>query len=231
MKNTVIRFILAIVPAGIKKQLYSHAKVDLAAIYNAALKRTFDLVFSLLGLLVLSPLIILAWLAASLDTRSNGFFIQDRVGKNGATFKIFKIKTMREAANSGNTVTTSSDDRITRTGAFFRKTKIDELPQLWNVLTGDMSFVGPRPDVPGYADDLEGEDRIILSVRPGITGPASLKYQNEEELLDQQDDAFRYNREVIWPDKVRINKEYIRNYSFSKDLKYIVSTVARGARD
>ncbi|RTZ42382.1 glycosyltransferase [Candidimonas sp. SYP-B2681] len=231
IKNTTIRFILATVPAGMKKILYSHAKVDLASVYNAALKRSFDLFFSFFGLLIFSPLIILAWLAASLDTRSNGFFIQDRIGKDGATFKIFKIKTMRESKALVTTVTTSSDDRITRTGAFLRKTKIDELPQLWNVLTGDMSFVGPRPDVPGYADDLEGEDRIILSVRPGITGPASLKYKNEEEILDQQADALRYNREVIWPDKVRINKEYIRNYSFSKDLKYILNTVAGGARE
>lgn len=230
-KNITIRFILAVAPAGIKKKLYSHAKIDLAAICNATAKRSFDIFFSFFGLLVLSPLIVVCWVAASLDTRSNGLFIQERVGRNGSIFNIFKIKTMRNSEEPGTTVTTSSDSRITRTGAFFRKTKIDELPQLWNVLVGDMSFVGPRPDVPGYADDLQGDDRIILSVRPGITGPASLKYKNEEEILSQQADALRYNREVIWPDKVKINKEYIREYSFLKDLKYIINTVAKGAPD
>lgn len=229
-KNTSIRFILAVAPASIKKLLYSHAKLDLASIGNATAKRSFDLFFSFFGLLFSFPLILVCWIAASIDTRSNGLFIQERVGRHGNIFKIFKIKTMRNSKDPGTTVTTSSDSRITRTGAFFRKTKIDELPQLWNVLIGDMSFVGPRPDVPGYADDLQGDDRIILSVRPGITGPASLKYKNEEEILSRQADALRYNREVIWPDKVRINKEYIRDYSFSKDIKYIISTVAkRGA--
>ncbi|MGP1613938.1 MAG: sugar transferase [Pollutimonas bauzanensis] len=231
LKNTAIRFILAVAPAGLKKLLYSHAKIDLAASCNAALKRAFDLFFSFLGLIFMSPLILLCWLAASLDTRSNGLFVQERVGRGGTIFKIYKIKTMREGSGAQTTVTTSADGRITRTGAFMRKTKLDELPQLWNVLAGDMSFVGPRPDVPGYADDLQGEDRIILSVRPGITGPASLKYKNEEEILGQQADALRYNREVIWPDKVKINKEYIRDYSFLKDLKYIISTVAKGAPD
>jgi lipopolysaccharide/colanic/teichoic acid biosynthesis glycosyltransferase len=110
-------------------------------------------------------------------------------------------------------------------GRFWRKTKIDELPQLINVLKGDMSFVGPRPDVPGYADKLEGEDRIVLSVRPGITGPATLKYRDEEALLAGQKDPERYNNEVIWPDKVRINKEYIKSYSFKNDLVYIAKTI------
>ncbi|WP_353149301.1 sugar transferase [Pollutimonas bauzanensis] len=231
VKNITIRFILAVAPASIKKQLYAHAKIDLASLCNAIAKRSFDIFFSFFGLLFLSPLILLCWLAASVDTRSNGLFVQERVGRNGELFKIFKIKTMRHGAESGSTITTASDNRITRTGALFRKTKVDELPQLWNVLVGDMSFVGPRPDLPGYADDLQGDDRIILSVRPGITGPASLKYKNEEEILSQQADALRYNREVIWPDKVKINKEYIRDYSFAKDLKYIISTVAKGASD
>lgn len=231
LKNTAIRYILAIAPAGIKKLLYSHAKIDLTASYNATVKRAFDLLVSFFGLLLCTPLILAAWIAASIETRSNGLFIQARVGRGGKIFKILKIKSMRENDGRGTTVTTSSDDRITRSGAFFRKTKIDELPQLWNVLVGDMSFVGPRPDVPGYADDLQGDDRIILSVRPGITGPASLKYKDEENLLDQQPDACRYNREVIWPDKVKINKEYIRDYSFLKDMKYIIYSVAGGAPD
>ena len=115
--------------------------------------------------------------------------------------------------------------RCAEIGKFFRKTKIDELPQLQNVLIGKMSFVGPRPDVPGYADKLEGDDRIILTVRPGITGPSSMKYKDEEELLEKQDDPRGYNDNVIWPDKVIINREYIRNWSFKKDIAYIIKTV------
>jgi lipopolysaccharide/colanic/teichoic acid biosynthesis glycosyltransferase len=122
-------------------------------------------------------------------------------------------------------VTTAGDSRITVSGRWLRRYKIDELPQLWNVLKGDMSLVGPRPDVEGYADRLEGDERIVLSVRPGITGPASLKYRNEEEILASVDDPVRYNDEVIWPDKVKMNMEYIREWSFGKDIGYIVATV------
>ena len=125
-------------------------------------------------------------------------------------------------------MTQIGDPRITRLGLFFRKTKIDELPQLWNVLIGQMSFVGPRPDVLGYADRLQGEDRIILSIRPGITGPAQLAYKNEEEVLANQNDPVKYNDEIIWPDKVRINREYIGNYSFFKDFYYIWKTIVGG---
>lgn len=131
------------------------------------------------------------------------------------------------------TVTTANDPRVTRWGRFWRMTKIDELPQLINVLKGDMSLVGPRPDVPGFADHLEGDDRIVLSVRPGITGPATLKYRKEEEILAGVDNAEAYNREVIFPDKVRLNREYVQNWSFSKDLWYIWRTVSRiaGVKD
>lgn len=166
----------------------------------------------------------MAIILASIETKSFGLFIQHRVGKNGKLFPLFKIKTMRNSG-SKSTVTTSKDKRITALGRFWRKTKIDELPQLVNVLLGHMSFVGPRPDVKGFADKLTGDDRIILTVRPGITGPASLKYRNEEELLADKDDPEKYNREVIWVDKVRINKEYIMNYSFVKDLYYIYKTI------
>lgn len=227
-KNIAIRFILAVLPATIKKTLYARAQGhDDGAQRGATAKRAFDLAFALLGLLFCWPVILVAWIAASLDTRSNGMFQQARIGKEGRLFTIYKIKTMRNSGVSASSITTRDDPRITRTGRLLRKTKVDELPQLWNVLVGDMSFVGPRPDVPGYADSLQGDDRIILSVRPGITGPASLKYKNEEEILGQQADALRYNREVIWPDKVQINKEYIRTHSLLKDLKYIVHTVAR----
>ena len=132
---------------------------------------------------------------------------------------------MRSSDTVSTVVTTSTDPRITPLGRFWRRTKIDELPQLFNVLIGNMSFVGPRPDVPGFADLLEGEDRVILSVRPGITGPATLKYRNEESLLASVDDPEAYNREVIFPDKVRINREYIENWSFWRDMRYIFTTI------
>ena len=131
-------------------------------------------------------------------------------------------------AGNDTTITSSNDVRITKSGAFFRKTKIDELPQLWNVLIGQMSFVGPRPDVPGYADRLQGKDRRVLSVRPGITGPAQLAYRDEEDILADQNDPVKYNDEVIWPDKVKINLDYVKNYSFFKDLYYIWKTIIGG---
>lgn len=188
-------------------------------------KRAFDLFFSAVGLICLWWLILLAWLAATLDTRSNGFFIQKRVGRNGKIFKVVKVKTMCPLASFDTTVTRSDDPRITPLGAFFRRTKIDELPQFWNVFLGHMSFVGPRPDVPGFADTLQGDERALLAIRPGITGPATLKYRNEEELLAHQDEPETYNREVIWPDKVQINLEYIRNWSLRRDIQYILQTV------
>jgi len=187
------------------------------------IKRLFDIAFSFIGLLITWPIILIAWIIASIETRSNGFFLQKRVGKDGKLFTIIKIKTMY--SNKGSSITTANDERITKSGRFFRKYKIDELPQLINVLKGDMSFVGPRPDVPGYADRLEGDDRIILSVRPGITGPATLKYKNEEEILAKVDNPEEYNDKVIWPDKVKINKEYIKNWSMKKDLEYIIKTI------
>ena len=128
-------------------------------------------------------------------------------------------------SHSGSSISVKGERRITPLGAVLRRYKLDELPELWNVLIGDMSFVGPRPDVPGYADKLEGNDRRILQLKPGITGPASLKYRNEEELLAEQDDPQRYNDEVLFPDKVRINIEYLDNWSFGYDIKIIIYTV------
>lgn len=224
LRNIAIRFILAVVPAGVKKQLYAHKSAP-GELLHAAAKRGFDVSLAALGLVLSSPLIALGWLAATLETGRNGFFTQKRVGRHGRVFRIVKLRTMRDDLTGLGTVTAANDPRITRSGAWLRRSKIDELPQLWNVLVGDMSFVGPRPDVPGYADALEGEDRIILSVRPGITGPATVKYRDEEEILSRQPDAQRYNREVIWPDKVRINKDYIRNRSFMSDLQYLFKTV------
>jgi lipopolysaccharide/colanic/teichoic acid biosynthesis glycosyltransferase len=188
------------------------------------LKRIFDIAFSLLGLVFLWWLILIAALLAMFNTGQNGFFTQVRIGRFGKPFKLIKIRTMRDVENLNTTVTTSNDVRITRLGRFLRKTKVDELPQLVNVLLGQMSFVGPRPDVPGFADKLSNDDRVILSIRPGITGPASLKYRGEEELLASVKDPEKYNREIIYPDKVRENKAYIKNYSFLNDIRYILKT-------
>ena len=192
---------------------------------NNIVKRSFDITVSFLGLLFSCWLILIAWIVATYETKSNGFFIQKRVGRNGKIFNVIKIKTMKKVEGVDTTITSSNDVRITKSGKFFRDTKIDELPQLINVLLGDMSFVGPRPDVPGYADKLESEDRIVLSIRPGITGPASLKYKNEEEILASQSDPKWYNDNIIWPDKVKLNKEYIKNWSLKKDIEYIIKTV------
>ena len=188
-------------------------------------KRTFDIVFAVTGICATWWIVLLAWIVASLETSSNGLFVQRRIGEGGRPFCLYKIRTMRSRQENKTTVTTSTDKRITRSGAFFRKTKIDELPQLINVLLGDMSIVGPRPDMEGFADRLEGEDRVLLDVKPGITGPASLKYREEELLLSKQKDPERYNAEVIWPDKVRINCEYVKHWSLKKDILYIIKTV------
>ena len=188
------------------------------------IKRVFDISLATFALIITLPVIAIAWLIAAMETKSNGFFLQQRVGQNGKLFTIIKIKTMYPH-KEGTTITTATDSRITKSGRFFRRYKIDELPQLFNILKGDMSFVGPRPDVPGYADKLEGEDRVILSVKPGITGPASIKYKNEEEILATVDNPKEYNDKVIWPDKVKINKDYIKNWSLKKDLYYIFKTL------
>lgn len=195
------------------------------SLFHRFLKRSFDILASAFGLILTGWIIVLAYIAASIDTRKGGFFTQQRIGKSGISFKVMKIRSMRNIPSIHTTVTASNDLRITPLGRFFRKTKIDELPQLINVFLGQMSLVGPRPDVPGFADKLTGEDRIILSVRPGITGPATLEYRKEEELLEGQDDPEKYNNEVIFPDKVRLNREYVLNYRFWKDLKYIWQTI------
>lgn len=189
------------------------------------LKRIFDIFFSIIGLIILLPFIILCWVIAAIDTRSNGFFIQKRIGKNGNIINVYKIKTMYPTNNSRSHITANNISSITKSGVYFRKYKLDELPQLFNVLFGSMSFVGPRPDVPGYADMLEENDRVILLLRPGITGPASIKYKNEDSLLLSTVDPIFYNDNIIWPDKVKINKEYFYNYSLLNDIKYIMQTL------
>lgn len=159
---------------------------------------------------------------ARIETGLPGLFIQKRVGKNGKYFYMFKIRTLKENKNHTLEELTSQTTYI---GKLLRRSKLDELPQLINVLKGDMSLVGPRPDIPGYADKLTGSNRITLSVRPGITGPATIKYKNEEEILLNQSQPQYYNDNVIWPDKVKINKDYVENWSFLRDLKYIYQSV------
>lgn len=189
------------------------------------LKNIFDRVASFFGLLVLWPVLLtVAVLIRVKMPRGPVIFKQKRVGQNGKLFTMYKFRSMT-VGHGGSSVSVAGESRITPLGAKLRKYKLDELPELWNVLIGDMSFVGPRPDVPGYADKLEGEARAILKLKPGITGPASLKYRNEEEILAQQPDPIKYNDEVIYPDKVRINLEYLRHWSFWLDIKVIVHTI------
>lgn len=195
------------------------------ALWQAVIKRSLDLLLAVVSLLLLGWLLLLCWLIASIETRSNGIFAQQRIGRFGRPFRVYKIKTMVDASGERSSITAQCQQAITKSGRLFRRLKLDELPQLWNVLTGEMSFVGPRPDVPGYADCLQGEDRLILQLRPGITGPASIKYRNEEALLAAASDAKAFNDEVIWPDKVRINLAYYRHYSCWRDWLYLLATV------
>lgn len=189
------------------------------------LKWLFDRAVSLFGLLVLWPVLLVVALLVRIKMPGGPvIFTQKRVGRNGRLFTMYKFRSMT-VSHGGSSVSVAGESRITPLGARLRRYKLDELPELWNVLKGDMSFVGPRPDVPGYADRLSGEARDVLRLRPGITGPASLKYRDEEELLASVDDPVRYNDEVIYPDKVRINLYYLHNYSFVKDIRMIFCTV------
>jgi len=195
---------------------------------NLSIKRAFDFVASFSGLVLLSPVMLAVAAAVRLSSPGPVLYVQNRVGRQGRLFRCAKFRTMRVGADAGGSVTTATDSRITPVGQFLRRWKLDELPQLWNVLTGRMSFVGPRPDVPGYADRLHGEDRRILDLRPGITGPATLLFREEERLLALAKDPKAFNDEVIFPEKVRINREYLETASFWRDIGYILATVAPG---
>lgn len=203
------------------------------------LKWIFDRVVALIGLLFLWPVLLIVAIIVKVKMPGGpAFFVQKRVGKGGKLFNCHKFRTMTVKHN-GSTVSVAGDSRITPLGAVLRHYKIDELPGLWDVLIGNMSFVGPRPDVPGYADKLEGDDRCVLKLRPGITGPATLKYRLEDEMISDyvakcqaegdkrlmQEIATEYNDKVIYPDKVRINCFYYHHYSFIKDIEMIVATV------
>jgi lipopolysaccharide/colanic/teichoic acid biosynthesis glycosyltransferase len=189
------------------------------------IKRLFDISASFFGLIFFSPVFLLIALLIKVKMPGPVFFIQHRVGRHGRLFRMVKFRTMK-VAHHGGSISVKGESRITPLGSTLRKYKLDELPELWNVLKGEMSFVGPRPDVPGYADKLQGEDRIMLHLRPGITGPASIKYSNEEELLAMQPDPVKYNDEVIFPDKVKINIAYMKHQSFWLDIKIILYTIA-----
>ena len=212
------------------------------------LKIVFDKVVSLVGLIILSPLLLIVALLIKWKMPGPILFCQQRVGRYGRIFTVYKFRTMTVKAEASvasrnseaTSIASQEQSRITPLGEKLRRYKLDELPELWNVLKGDMSFVGPRPDVPGYADQLQGEDREVLLLRPGITGPASLKYRNEEDILEAVDEALQkgrsglpigittvqeYNDNVIYPDKVRLNRYYLHHYSFIKDIQMIVCTV------
>ena len=202
-------------------------------------KYIFDRLVALIGLLILWPVLVVVAIMVKVKMPGGpAFFVQKRVGKDGKLFSCHKFRSMT-VKHSGSSVSVAGDSRITPFGAILRHYKLDELPGLWDVLIGNMSFVGPRPDVPGYADKLEGDDRDVLKLRPGITGPATLKYRLEDEMISEyvaqkqkegdtrpaQDIAVEYNDNVIYPDKVRLNCYYYRHYSFIKDIQMIFATV------
>jgi len=186
------------------------------------IKKIFDLSISIIILpFVIIPLILLL-LLASVSTGRNGLFVQYRIGLHGNTFRLYKIRTLK--GNNHHDINAIKNSE-TGLGRWMRKTKLDELPQIFNVLKGDMSWVGPRPDIAGYADKLTGDDRIILNVKPGITGPATLKYKNEDTILLKQRNPLEYNDTVIWPDKIKINKAYVAQWSLKRDIKYLWTSV------
>lgn len=187
-----------------------------------SIKIVMDYLLALILLIILILPLFILYIITSVNTGKNGIFVQKRVGKNAKIFSIYKLRTMKGEYTSS---VTTQKMNITPLGKFLRKHKLDEMPQLFNILKGDMSWVGPRPDIKGYADKLTGEDRIILSVKPGITGPAQLKYRNEEEILLKVEDPEWYNDEILWKDKININKEYIKNWSLKKDMVYLIKTV------
>lgn len=187
------------------------------------IKRSFDISFSFFGLLLFVIPILILVIISTISFQKFGLFRQVRIGLHGKKFWIYKIRSL-EVDDESNSIIVDNNPRINSYGKILRRTKMDEIPQLWNVLIGDMSLIGPRPDVPGYADKLTDEDRMLLTVRPGITGPATLKYRNEEKILAAQVNPKKYNDEVIWKDKVEINKDYVKNWSFKNDIHILIDT-------
>ncbi|MBR1774779.1 MAG: sugar transferase [Bacteroidales bacterium] len=189
------------------------------------MKRVFDIVFSFFGLLILSPVFVILSFAVGLTSKGGVFYKQKRVGRYNKDFTLYKFRSMRVGADKGSLITIGGrDSRITKVGYFIRKFKLDELPQFFNVLIGDMSFVGPRPEVRYYVDMYSKEQMQVLNVRPGITDPASIAYRNENELLERQDNPKQYYIDVVMPDKLRINLEYINSRTFFSDINVIFQT-------
>jgi len=190
------------------------------------LKRVFDITASAIGLIILSPVLLIIAFLIKLLTPGPVFFLQVRAGRHGAPFKIIKFRTM-VVGHSGSSVSVKGESRITPLGSRLRKYKLDELPELWNILVGQMSFVGPRPDVLEYVNRLNEDEKRILDLRPGLTSPASLKYSKEEEILEAVPDPIRYFDEVIWPDKMKMNLEYCNSRTFVGDIELIIKTIFR----
>ena len=191
------------------------------------IKRLFDLIFAIFGLILLLPFFLAISILIKIDSKGSVFFIQDRVGQDAFLFKIIKFRTMTTSEEIKSTISIKGDVRVTKFGEILRRYKIDELPELINIVRGEMSFVGPRPDVPGYADKLNGDARNILKLKPGITSLASLKYSNEELLLSQQKKPIDYNNNIIYPDKVKMNLNYYKNHNLWIDIKIIFATIFR----
>jgi lipopolysaccharide/colanic/teichoic acid biosynthesis glycosyltransferase len=197
-------------------------------LYRRCGKRALDCIVAALGLLLLAPLLLILALVVKISSRGSAFYWQDRVGRGGQIFRIVKFRSMFEDADKrGLAITSSVDPRVTPVGRMLRQLKFDELPQLWNVLKGEMSLVGPRPEVPCYVEAYSAAQRRVLAVRPGITDPASIAYRREQELLAVQPDPDRYYREVVLPDKLNMNLEYLDNISFSYDLQLVLLTTGR----
>lgn len=193
-------------------------------------KRVLDLLVAVPGTVVSAPIVLALVAVATVDCRRFGIFTQQRVGRNGAPVHVRKIRTMRPGHPTATTVTVRDDARITRSGRWMRRWKLDELPQLWSVVAGRMSLVGPRPDVSGYADRLAGGDRVVLDLLPGVTGPATLVFRDEEALLADVDDPITYNDRVIWPAKVAINRAYANHATLADDLPLLIMTLRRDDR-
>jgi len=190
------------------------------------MKRILDILISIFTLLIFGPLILSLIVIQTMDTKQFGLFRQIRVGKKGKLFYVYKIRTMIKDKSITTNITTAKDKRITKNGKFLRKYKFDELPQFFNVFIGNMSIVGPRPDVQDFINEINYDERsILLSIKPGITGPGSLELIDEEEILANVVDPHKYNLEIIWPKKLKLIKEYIKNYSIIYDLKIIFKTM------
>lgn len=197
-------------------------------VVNRAVKRIFDFIASLIGVIIISPILIVVAICIKLDSKGNILFLQKRVGKNGEPFYIYKFRTMvTDAEKLGAQITVGKDSRITKVGAVLRKYKIDELPQLFNVLKGDMSLVGPRPEVPKYVELYTEEERKVLEVRPGITDLASLRYSDENEILGKVENPEEYYINVIMKDKLKLNLEYIEKSNIIFDIYLIIKTIIK----